>query len=189
MRQGRLGLTMAGRLSPPNLGGLAQHCGDQLRLSLSPPGGHTISGCCVVSRAVRPALKGRKGSPQRRSDEDGAGNALSLSQRLRRPRDGREGVPPLFSWRKCDGPAGTARATRLTCQGQPMVQALASPPFTWSRLLLNCQWGRRAAHVVRLDSKKYNKKKLHRHLRLSHGILRCLTIPKGLQGRPSAVRQ
>ena len=48
-----------------------------------------ISGRRVASRAARPARKGRKGGPQRRGDEEGAGDALALSKRPRRLGDGR----------------------------------------------------------------------------------------------------
>ena len=113
-----------------------------------------ISGRRVASRAARPARKGRKGGPQRRGNEEGAGDALSLSQPPRRPGDGRIGAPPSLSRRRCNGPAGTAQTTRSTCQGLAAVQASTSPPFPRSPLLLHLQCGRRAAHVVRLDQKK-----------------------------------
>ena len=105
------------------------------RPSLPPQGGHLRSLCGL--RAAQPAPKGRKGGSQRCGDEDGAGDALSSSQRLRPPGNGRDGAPPSLSWRRCDGPAGTARATRLTCQGQTSVQASASSLFPRSPFLLN----------------------------------------------------
>ena len=120
----------------------------------------TISGRCVASRAARPAPKGCKDGPQRRGDKNGAGNVLSSSQRLLPTGDGRHGACPLLPWRRCDGHAGTARATGSTCQGQAADQASTSPPFPWSPLFLNCQWGRRAAHILRLDQKSRTKRNL-----------------------------
>ena len=93
-----------------------------------------ISSRCVASRAARPAPKGRKGSPQRRSDEDGAGDVISSLQRLRPPGDSRHDASPSLLWRQCDGPARMARATLLTYQDQAAVQTLASPLFLHSLL-------------------------------------------------------
>ena len=76
-----------------------------------------ISGRRVASRAARPAPKGCKGGPQRRGNEEGAGDALSSSQWLWPPGDGRNGAPLSLPWRRCNGSAGMARATRSICQG------------------------------------------------------------------------
>ena len=81
-----------------------------------------ISGCHVASRAARPAWKGRKGGPQLRGDEEGAGDALSSSQRPRRPGDGRVRASPFLGGNST-GPQGQrgqcTQPTKVWLQSRP----------------------------------------------------------------------
>ena len=71
--------------------------------------------CVEVVREVKPLCLHRR---RLTGDEEGAGDALSLSQRPRRLGDGRIGAPPSLPRRRCNGPAGTA-GNRLDTQASP----------------------------------------------------------------------